>query len=89
MDREEPGNQPLSGYSVSDRHLNTEPPDMKHTTFGASLPSVSSPVHPLIRRYIVVFPPEGVVGQTQAWMPVYASILRIPQMVSVWRATVE
>jgi hypothetical protein len=26
---------------------------------------------------------------TQAWMPTYVSILRIPQMIWVWRATVE
>jgi hypothetical protein len=29
------------------------------------------------------------VGQTQALMPTYVSILRIPQMIWVWRATVE
>jgi hypothetical protein len=33
--------------------------------------------------------PERGVGQTQAWMPTYASILRIPQMIRVWRATAE
>jgi hypothetical protein len=33
--------------------------------------------------------PEGGVGQTQAWMPTYVSILRIPQMIWVWRTTVE
>jgi hypothetical protein len=27
------------------------------------------------------FIPEGGVGQTQAWMPTYVSILRIPQMI--------
>jgi hypothetical protein len=27
------------------------------------------------------FPPEGGVGQTQAWMPTYVIILRIPQMI--------
>jgi hypothetical protein len=26
---------------------------------------------------------------TQAWMPIYVSILHIPQMIWVWRATVE
>jgi hypothetical protein len=31
----------------------------------------------------------GGVGQTQAWMPTYVSILRIPQMIWVWRVTVE
>jgi hypothetical protein len=36
-----------------------------------------------------IFPPEDGVGQTQAWMPTYVSILRIPQMIWVWRATVE
>jgi hypothetical protein len=35
------------------------------------------------------FYPEGGVGQTQAGMPTYVSILRIPQMIGVWRATVE
>jgi hypothetical protein len=35
------------------------------------------------------FFPEGGVGQTQASMPTYVSILRIPQMLWVWRATVE
>jgi hypothetical protein len=29
------------------------------------------------------------VGQTQAWMPTYVSILHIRQMICVWRATVE
>jgi hypothetical protein len=29
----------------------------------------------------VFFSPEGGVGQTQAWMPTYVSILRIPQMI--------
>jgi hypothetical protein len=29
------------------------------------------------------------VDQTQAWMPADACILRIPQMIWVWRATVE
>jgi hypothetical protein len=38
---------------------------------------------------IVLFFPEGGVGQTQTWMPAYASILRIPQMIRVWRTTVE
>jgi hypothetical protein len=33
--------------------------------------------------------PEGGEGQTQAWMPTYVSILHIPQMIWVWRATVE
>jgi hypothetical protein len=28
-----------------------------------------------------VFYPEDGVGQTQAWMPTYVSILRIPQMI--------
>jgi hypothetical protein len=28
-------------------------------------------------------------SSTQAWMPAYVSILRIPQMIRVWRATVE
>jgi hypothetical protein len=32
---------------------------------------------------------EDGLGQTQAWMPTYVSILRIPQMIWVWRATVE
>jgi hypothetical protein len=27
------------------------------------------------------FPPEGGVGQIQAWMPTYVSILHIPQMI--------
>jgi hypothetical protein len=36
-----------------------------------------------------VFSPEDGVGQTQAWTPAYVSILRIPQMIWVWRATVE
>jgi hypothetical protein len=35
------------------------------------------------------FHPEDGVGQTEAWMPTYVSILRFPQMISVWRATVE
>jgi hypothetical protein len=35
------------------------------------------------------FTPKDGVGQTQAWMPTYVSILRIPQMIRVWRATVE
>jgi hypothetical protein len=35
------------------------------------------------------FPPEGGVGQTQAWMPTYVTILHIPQMIWVWRATVK
>jgi hypothetical protein len=35
-------------------------------------------------------PPEGGGGSsTQAWMPTYVSILRIPQMIWVWRETVE
>jgi hypothetical protein len=33
--------------------------------------------------------PDGGAGQTQAWMPTYVSILRIPQMIRVWRAMVE
>jgi hypothetical protein len=28
-------------------------------------------------------------SSTQAWMPTYVSILRIPQMIRVWRETVE
>jgi hypothetical protein len=28
-------------------------------------------------------------SSTQAWLPTYVSILRIPQMIWVWRATVE
>jgi hypothetical protein len=28
-------------------------------------------------------------SSTQAWMPTYVSILRIPQMIRVWRATAE
>jgi hypothetical protein len=28
-------------------------------------------------------------SSTQAWMPAYVSILRIPQVIWVWRATVE
>jgi hypothetical protein len=36
-----------------------------------------------------LFYPEGGVGQTQAWMPTYVSILRTPQMIWVLRATVE
>jgi hypothetical protein len=28
-------------------------------------------------------------SSTQAWMPTYVSILRVPQMIWVWRATVE
>jgi hypothetical protein len=28
-------------------------------------------------------------SSTQAWMPIYVSILRIPQMIWVWRTTVE
>jgi hypothetical protein len=32
--------------------------------------------------------PEGGVGQTQVWMPTYVTILRIPQMIRVRRATV-
>jgi hypothetical protein len=36
------------------------------------------------------FFPEDGVGQTQAWMPTpFTSMLRIPQMIRVWRATVE
>jgi hypothetical protein len=35
-------------------------------------------------------PPEGgVESSTQAWMPIYVSILRIPLIIWVWRATVE
>jgi hypothetical protein len=30
--------------------------------------------------YATFFPEDGV-GQTQAWMPTYVSILRIPQMI--------
>jgi 5-carboxymethyl-2-hydroxymuconate isomerase len=30
---------------------------------------------------LAFFFPEGGVGQTQAWMPTYVSILRIPQMI--------
>jgi hypothetical protein len=33
--------------------------------------------------------PEGGVCQNQAWMPTDVSIWRIPQMIWVWRATVE
>jgi hypothetical protein len=32
-------------------------------------------------RYSTLFPPEDGVGQTQAWMSTYVSILRIPQMI--------
>jgi hypothetical protein len=42
---------------------------------------------PYCRRH--PFYPEDGVGQTQAWIPTYVSILRIPQMIWVWRATVE
>jgi hypothetical protein len=37
----------------------------------------------------IFFHPEGGVGQTQAWMPTYVSILRIPHIICVWRTTVE
>jgi hypothetical protein len=36
-----------------------------------------------------LFPEGGDGSSTQAWMPTYVTILRIPQMIWVWRATVE
>jgi hypothetical protein len=52
-------------------------------------PSVSAHMSPrtLSRIFIssssvmTFFSPEGGLGQTQAWMPTYVSILRIPQMI--------
>jgi hypothetical protein len=45
------------------------------------------------KRYVIigvyVFFSWRYVGQTQAWMPTCVSILCIPQMIWVWRATVE
>jgi hypothetical protein len=37
----------------------------------------------------VLFPWRWGGSSTQAWMPTYVSILRIPQLIWVWRATVE
>jgi hypothetical protein len=37
----------------------------------------------------VFFPWRWGGSSTQAWMPTYVSILRIPQMIWVWRATAE
>jgi hypothetical protein len=37
----------------------------------------------------VFFPWRWGGSSTQAWMPTYVSILRIPQMIWIWRATVE
>jgi hypothetical protein len=42
----------------------------------------------LLVKYCSFFP-EDAVGQTQAWMPTYVSILRIAHTIWVWRATVE
>jgi hypothetical protein len=38
---------------------------------------------------VIFFPWRWGRSSTQAWMPTYVSILRIPQMIWVWRATVE
>jgi hypothetical protein len=38
---------------------------------------------------LFIYFPEDSVCQTQTWMPTYVSILRIPQMIWVWRAPVE
>jgi hypothetical protein len=43
----------------------------------------------LLKFQMSLFFPEDGVGQTEAWMPAYVTILRIPQMIWVWRATVE
>jgi hypothetical protein len=37
-----------------------------------------NPSQPYIFLY---FSPEGAVGQTEAWMPTYVSILRVSQMI--------
>jgi hypothetical protein len=44
----------------------------------------------LLTARLHIFPPWRWGGSsTQAWMPTYVSILRIPQTIWVWRATVE
>jgi hypothetical protein len=45
--------------------------------------------HGIEFTYVFFYFPEGGLGQTEAWMPTYVSILRIPQMIWDWRATVE
>jgi hypothetical protein len=52
-------------------------------------PTIALSVQHAIRLVWVLFFPENRVGITQAWMPTYVSILRIPQMIWVCRATVE
>jgi hypothetical protein len=53
-----------------------------------------------VLRYRIHNPPQDAVlshffswrwggSSTQAWIPTYVSILRIPQMIFVWRATVK
>jgi hypothetical protein len=54
-----------------------------------------SPVHPATEyrpeaaELLVTSPWRWGGSSTQAWMPTYVSILRIPQMIWVWRATME
>jgi hypothetical protein len=52
----------------------------------------SSPKHVVDNNFfhhLFFFSLKVGVGQTQAWMPTYVSILRIPHMIRVWRATME
>jgi hypothetical protein len=42
-----------------------------------------------LSRWDVIFPWRWGGSSTQAWMPTYVSILCIPQVIWVWRATVE
>jgi hypothetical protein len=51
--------------------------------------SVQESEFKLVELFKTFFPWRWGGSSTQPWMPAYVSILRIPQMIWVWRATVE
>jgi hypothetical protein len=57
--------------------------DLHYCSRALSTPTCTSDRHP----YSLPWRWGG--SSTQTWMPTYVSILRIPQMILVWRATVE
>jgi hypothetical protein len=60
--------------------------------FTQSIKSLLTVMQPLLHDVStkrLFFPWRWGGSSTQAWMPTYVSILRVPQMIWVWRATVE
>jgi hypothetical protein len=57
------------------------------SAFGIRISVCIYKVQPVYNAVAVFFPPKGGLGLVPK--PIYVSILRIPQMIWVWRATVE